>query len=451
MRRDLPRVLVAGTSSGCGKTTAVCALLTLLGRRGLSLSAAKCGPDYIDPMFHETVLGVPSSNLDPFFCDGNLLRATLGRSPGGLAVIEGVMGYYDGTGEDGTENSTFTVARKTNTPVLLVVNGRGAYASLVAGIEGFLNFVPESGIRGVLFSNVTPMTYAGLKKLVEARFGTRIRAVGFIPRLPEDCLLGSRHLGLVTPAETADLTDKLDRIADLCEKTVDLDALLDLAGSAEPLEFDPPAVPRHPPVKIALAKDAAFCFVYPDTLRLLSDMGAEIVPFSPLADEPVPESADGLLLPGGYPELHAERIEENGVFRESVKNAVLSGLPTIAECGGFQVLGEKLAGHRMCGVLPHESEDRGKLVRFGYCTLTAKSDGLLGKAGTTLPAHEFHYYDSTDCGSDLTAEKPNGKRWDCAVHTEGLYAGYPHLYLPACPDAAESFYLRCLEHKEKQK
>ncbi|MBQ3816619.1 MAG: cobyrinic acid a,c-diamide synthase, partial [Clostridia bacterium] len=173
--------------------------------------------------------------------------------------------------------------------------------------------------------------------------------------------------------------------------------------------------------------------------------------FSPLADEPVPEAADGLLLPGGYPELHAERLEESGIFRESVKNAVLSGLPTIAECGGFQVLGEKLAGHRMCGVLPHESEDRGKLVRFGYCTLTAKSDGLLGKAGTTLPAHEFHYYDSTDCGSDFAAEKPNGKRWDCAVHTERLWAGYPHLYLPACPDAAESFYRSCLEHKEKQK
>ncbi|MBR4184799.1 MAG: cobyrinate a,c-diamide synthase [Clostridia bacterium] len=448
MTRALPRVLIAGTSSGCGKTTAVCAILSLLKRRGVAISAAKCGPDYIDPMFHETVLGVPSSNLDPYFCGGNLLRTTLARSTGGLTVIEGVMGYYDGTGPDGTENSTFEVARKTDTPVVLVVNGRGAYASLVAVIEGFLHFVPESGIRGVLFSNVTPMTYAGLKKLVEARFGETVAVLGYLPRLPDDCGLGSRHLGLVTPAEIADLNDKLSKIADLSEKTVDLDALMTLAGSAAPLSCDPPAAKRLPPVRIALAKDAAFCFVYPDTLRLLRDMGAEIVPFSPLLNEPVPPSADGLLLPGGYPELHAEALERNEIFLDSVRRAVSAGLPTIAECGGFQVLGERLAGHRMCGVLPHTSDDTGKLVRFGYCTLTAKTDGLLGKAGTTLPAHEFHYYDSTDCGADFTAVKPNGKRWDCVVQTETLWAGYPHLYLPACPDAAEAFYRKCLAYKE---
>ena len=450
MKRALPRVLIAGTSSGCGKTTAAAAILTLLRRRGVAISAAKCGPDYIDPMFHEAVLGAPSSNLDPFFSDGNLLRSTLARSGGALAVVEGVMGYYDGTGADGCENSTYTVARETGTPALLVVNGRGAYASLLALIEGFLNFVPESGIRGVLFSNVTPMTYAGLKKLVGARFGDRIAAAGYIPRLPEDCLLGSRHLGLVTAAEIPDLSEKLGKIADLCEKTVDLDAVLALAEAAEPLEYEPPSVRHYPPVTLALARDEAFCFVYPDTLRLLSDMGAEIVPFSPLGNEPVPEGADGLLLPGGYPELRAEELEANEVFRESVREAVLSGMPTVAECGGFQVLGEELAGRRMCGVLPHASADAGKLVRFGYCTLTARGDGLLGRAGTALPAHEFHYWDSTDCGADFRAEKPNGKSWDCAVHTETLYAGYPHLYLPACPGAAESFYEKCLAYKENK-
>ena len=450
MIRSLPRVLIAGTASGCGKTTAVTAVLTLLRRRGIAVNAAKCGPDYIDPMFHRAVLGVPSATLDPFFCSGNLLRSQLAENGGSLSVAEGVMGYYDGTGPDGTDNSTFTVARETGTPVILTVNGRGAYASLLALIEGFLRFVPDSGIRGVLFSNVTAMTCAGLKKLVEARFGDRIRAVGYVPRLPEDCLLGSRHLGLVTAAEIPDLREKLEKTADLCEKTVDLDALLALAGSAEPLEYDPPVIRSHPPVTLALAKDEAFCFVYPDTLRLLRNMGAEIVPFSPLENEAVPEGADGLLLPGGYPELYAERLEANEVFRESVRDAVLSGLPTLAECGGFQVLGRTLAGRRMCGVLPHDSADAGKLVRFGYCTLTARSDGLLGPAGTTLPAHEFHYYDSTDCGSDFRAEKPNGRSWDCAVHTDTLYAGYPHLYLPACPDAAESFYKKCLAYKERK-
>ena len=445
-----PRVLFAGTSSGCGKTTAVCAVLKLLTRRGVAVSAAKCGPDYIDPMFHEAVLGIPSSNLDPFFCGGNLLRAGLARSSGDLCVVEGVMGYYDGTGADGMENSTCTAARETGTPVILVVNGRGAYASLLALIEGFLNYVPESGIRGVLFSNVTAMTYAGLKKMVEARFGGRIVPVGYIPRLPETCEFTSRRLGLVTASEIADLGARLGEIADLCEKTVDLDAVLALAESAEPLEFDPPEIRRHPPVTIALAHDEAFCFVYPDTLRLLEDMGAALVRFSPLKNEAVPESADGLLLPGGYPELHTDQLEANEAFRESVRRAVCSGMPTIAECGGFQVLGERLAGRRMCGVLPHDSSDTGRLVRFGYCTLTAQSDGLLGPRGTALPAHEFHYYDSTDCGSDFEAVKPNGKSWACAVHTETLYAGYPHLCLPACPGAAESFYKKCLAYKEKK-
>ncbi|MBR4206056.1 MAG: cobyrinate a,c-diamide synthase [Clostridia bacterium] len=452
MTKALPRVLIAGTSSGCGKTTAVCALLTLMRRRGVRVTAAKCGPDYIDPMFHETALGVPSANLDPFFCDGNLLRALLAEQQGTLSVIEGVMGYYDGTGADGTENSTYTVARETDTPAVLVVNGRGASASLLAVLEGFLNFTPASGIRGVLFSGMTAMTYSLVKRLAKERFGERITLLGFIPRLPEDCVLPSRHLGLVTAGELENLRAILERIADLCERehSVDLDALLALAASAPALEFEPREIPRVDGVRLALARDAAFCFIYPDTLRLFEKMGAEILPFSPLNDEAVPSSADGLLLPGGYPELYAERLEKNETFRLSVKRAVLAGMPTIAECGGFQVLGSSLDGHEMCGLLPHESRNTGKLVRFGYCTLTSGTDGLLGPAGTTLRAHEFHYYDSTDNGRGMTAAKPNGKSWECAVHTETLYAGYPHLFLPSALPSAEAFCRKCLAFKEKR-
>ena len=450
MIRSLPRVLFAGTSSGCGKTTATTAVLTLLKRRGIGVTAAKCGPDYIDPMFHEAVLGVPSFNLDPFFCGGNLLRSLLAENGGSLCAAEGVMGYYDGTGPEG-ENSTFAAARETGCPVVLVVNGRGASLSLLAVLEGFLRFSPDSGIRGVLFTGVTAMTYAQLKKWTEARFGGEIAVVGYIPRLPEDCLLTSRHLGLVTPGEVADLAEKLDKTADLCAETVDLDALLALAESAPALEYDPPRIPRMRPVRIAMAWDGAFCFYYRDTLRLLEKMGAEIVPFSPLADEAVPDDADGLLLGGGYPELHAQTLERNERARESVRRAVSSGMPTIAECGGFQYLGETLAGHRMCGVLPHESENTGRLVRFGYCTLTAASDGLLGPVGTTLPAHEFHYYDSTENGADFRAAKQSGRSWTCAVHTESLYAGYPHLFLPASLGAAEAFYQKCLAYQGEKR
>ena len=449
MIRSLPRVLIAGTSSGCGKTTAVTTILTLLKRRGVGVTAAKCGPDYIDPMFHEAVLGVPSSNLDPFFCGGSLLRSLLADSAGELSVIEGVMGYYDGTGPDG-ENSTFTVARETGTPVILVVNGRGASASLLAVLEGFLRFKPDSGIRGVLFTNITAMTYAQLKAWTEARFGDALTVVGYLPRLSEDCLLGSRHLGLVTPAETADLTDKLEKTADLSENTVDLDALLSVARSAPPLDFDPPAVSRLGTSCLAVARDDAFCFYYRDTLRLFEKLGAELAFFSPLADEPVPDQADGLLLGGGYPEQHAERLEKNETTKESVRRAISSGMPVIAECGGFQYLGETLEGRRMCGALPHESRNTGKLVRFGYITLTAKEGGLLGPAGTCLPAHEFHYFDSTENGSAFTAVKPSGRSWTCGIHTETLYAGYPHLFLPANIGAAEAFCRKCLAYKENK-
>ena len=450
MTRALPRILITGTSSGCGKTTAVCALLGLLKRRGIRVASSKCGPDYIDPMFHETVLGVPSGNLDPFFCDQNLLRYLLAESGGELSVIEGAMGYYDGTGPDGTDNSAWTVARETGTPAVLVVNGKGASASLLAVIEGFLRFKPESGIQGVLFSGVTSMTWANLKKLAAARFGDSLTLLGYIPKLPEDCTLASRHLGLVTAAEIPDLREMLGKIADLCADTIDLDALLRLADEAGPLAYDEPEIPRLSPVKIAVAKDNAFCFYYRDALRLLERMGAELLPFSPLNDEPVPASADGLLLGGGYPELYADRIGANVRFRESVRRAAAEGVPTIAECGGFQVLGQSLEGHPMCGVLTHSSANTGKLVRFGYVTLTAKDGGLLGDAGTALPAHEFHYYDSTDNGASFSAVKPNGRSWTCGVHTETLYAGYPHLFLPASLPAAESFYKACLRHKENR-
>ena len=447
-----PRVVIAGTASGSGKTTAVCTVLTLLKRRGVNVKACKCGPDYIDPTFHAAVLGVESANLDPFFCDNALLRRLLNENAGkDLTVIEGVMGYYDGTGENGTDNSTYTVASETDSPVILMLDGKGAAASLLAQAEGFLRFRSDSRIKGVLFNRITAGTYAYLEKLMRNRFGDAVVPVGYIPAFPAEYAIPSRHLGLVTAGEIEDLQTRINAVADLCGDTVDLDRLFAVARTAGELDVQTPAIPQLDPVKIAAAKDAAFCFYYKDTFRLLENMGAELLPFSPLGNEPVPAGASGLLLGGGYPELYAERLEKNTIAKESIKNAVWSGLPTIAECGGFQYLGKALDGHAMCGVLEHESADTGRLVRFGYVTLTAKEDGLLGPAGTQLPGHEFHYWDSTFNGASFTAEKPNGKRWDCAIHTPTLYAGYPHLFLPANPEAAEAFYRKCLAYKENHK
>ena len=447
-----PRVIFAGTSSGSGKTAAVCAVLSLLKRKGMSLRSCKCGPDYIDPMFHRAVLGIGSSNLDPFFCDTDPLRYLVTDCPEDmLTVIEGVMGYYDGTGPDGTDNSTYTVASRTGSPVILVVNARGAAVSLVAAIEGFLRYRSDSRIRGVLFSRMSAMNYKNVSALLKGRLGDEVIPVGYIPELPEECLIPSRHLGLITANEIEDLSSRLEKTADICAETIDTDAILRIAAEAEDPEYTVPDIPALEPVNIAVARDDAFCFYYDDTIRLLEKMGASLKYFSPLADEPVPAGADGLILGGGYPELHAEELEKNSTSRDSVSRVIKAGMPTIAECGGFQYLGTELAGKKMCGILPHCSSNTGKLVRFGYLTMTSRSGGLLGPEGTELRAHEFHYWDSTENGEAFHAVKPNGRNWDCCVMTDTLYAGYPHLYLLSSIPAAEAFYRKCLGFKEAMK
>lgn len=448
----IPRIMIAGVSSGSGKTTAVCTVLSLLKRENIAVKACKCGPDYIDPMFHKTVTGVPCANLDPFFCGEDLLGYLLCKNAGeSITVIEGVMGYYDGTGKTGSENSTYTVAKRTGTPVVLVVDAKGASASLLATVEGFLNYAPDSGIKGVLFNRISKMNYENVTRLMKDRFKDTVIPVGYIPELPEPCRIPSRHLGLVTAAEIGDLTERINKTAELCRETVDIKAMLSLADRASELMFTAPPIKRYGRIRLAVAYDRAFCFYYDDTLKAFEEAGAEIRYFSPLSNEPVPKDCDGLIIGGGYPELYANELEANAISKQSVSAAISSGMPTVAECGGFQYLGKELDGREMCGVLSHSSSDAGHLVRFGYVTLRSKKDGLFGKAGTELRAHEFHYWDSTDKGNGFTARKPNGREWECAVYTDTLYAGYPHLFLPSNPEAFENFCKKCLAYKENKK
>lgn len=459
MTKQIPRVLVAGSSSGCGKTTITCGILAALQEKGLSLSALKCGPDYIDPAFHRAVLGVPGGNLDPFFCGEGLLRCLLAQNAphGELVVMEGVMGYYDGifspeASDPGLCCSSYQVAAATGTPVVLVVDGKGASTSILAVIQGFLDFVPDAGIRGIILNRVTAHTYENLRKLAAERFGERAVMLGYLPRLPEECILGSRHLGLVTAEEVRGLRGKLQKIAGLLRETVDLDALVQLAGDAPPLAYEPQRAVKAESFTLAVARDKAFCFYYPDNFRLLEEMGARLRFFSPLADEPVPADADGLYLGGGYPELHLDALSGNRRSLGSIREAVEGGMPTIAECGGFMVLGRSMAGTPMCGVLPGESFDQKKLCRFGYLTLTSRKEGLFGPAGTQIKGHEFHYWDCTQNGADFSARKAGGAEYLCGVSTGTLYAGYPHLYLASCPEAAAAFCQKCAQYKrEKQK
>ena len=449
-----PRILIGAPASGGGKTTFTCGLLQALVHRGLQPAACKCGPDYIDPMFHSEVIGAYSRNLDLFFSEEEQVRQLVADSAAhsGVVVIEGVMGYYDGIAVS-DQASAWDVARATETPAVLVIDGRGRARSIAAEVAGFARFRADSRVAGVVLNRVSDMLYPRLKELVENETGVRV--YGYLPKL-DDCNLESRHLGLVTASEVADLRAKLDKLAAVMEKTVDIDGLLELADSAPDLgdgnwQGVPAGKPATPP-RIAVAHDDAFCFYYADALRLLEHLGAELVEFSPLADERLPQGVAGLYLGGGYPELHALELNANASMRASIARLIRAGLPTIAECGGFMYLHDILEDDKgntypQVGVVNGASFKTNKLGRFGYITMTASQGGMLAEEGDQLRAHEFHYWDSENPGVAFSAAKPQSTRtWKCGMSTPTMYAGYPHLYLPGNPKAAERFVEACIAY-----
>lgn len=443
MLREMPRLIVAGTHSGCGKTTLTLALLEAL-RHDMSLTALKCGPDFIDPLFHQQISGVAARQLDAFFCPGEALTAQLLRGAGrDLTVIEGVMGYYDGIGLT-SEASTWQIACQTDSPVVLTVSGRGMGLSLAALLQGFASFRQPSQIRAVVFNQVSPRAYDNLAAIARQ---VGLEPLGYLPPLPE-LALQSRYLGLVTPDEVVDLRSRLIALGVQAKQSLDLAGLVRLARSAPPVEAraaDRRTSVLRAPVRLAVARDEAFCFLYADSLELLRELGAELVFFSPLRD-PLPQHCGGLLLCGGYPELHAEVLSANRTLRGQIAAALAAGMPTIAECGGFLYLHERLAGRDMVGFMPGEPHAGDRLGHFGYITLEARRDGLLGPAGSQIRAHEYHYWRAPDEGDGFVAHKAGrADTWPCLHSSATLLAGFPHLYLPACPEAAANF-LRKAEH-----
>ena len=431
------RLLIAGTNSGCGKTTVTCALLAAFKARGQSLTAFKCGPDYIDPMFHRAVSGIEAFNIDPFFLDGNSLRAHLAANAGELSVIEGAMGYYDGIAAT-DEASAYTVARETKTPVVLVVSARGVGHSLAALLEGFAHHRPDSHIGGVIFNDASPSRYQDLERIAGA---AGLRAYGFLPR-NEEWELPGRHLGLMTADEISDLQARLTKLRQQAELSLDISGLFALASTAEELHTAPMPKRNHTSgVRLAVARDEAFCFMYEENLQLLKTLGCEPLFFSPIRDRAMPENISGLYLCGGYPELHTVALSKNTSMLKSVQAAVTRGLPTIAECGGFMYLHEAIDGSApMCAVIRGTAFETERLQRFGYYTLVAGRDNMLCKAGESIRAHEFHYWDSSSPGETFTAQKAGRDTEHRCIHaTESLYAGFPHMYFPANPAFAESF------------
>jgi cobyrinic acid a,c-diamide synthase len=436
--------MIAAPSSGAGKTTVTLALLSALKRRGLSPVSFKCGPDYIDPMFHRAVLGVPSGNLDLFFTPPETVRGLLAEhaAGAGVAVVEGVMGYYDGSGMT-VKDSSYELAAVTETPVVLVVSTYGAALSLAAVIKGFRDFRPDSRIAGVVLNGCSKPLFELLKTALEGETGVRL--LGYLPRLPE-CAIASRHLGLVTAGEIADIQQKIDCLGLQAEQSIDIDTLLDLASSASAVSESLPDILPTVTTKpiIAVARDEAFCFYYADNLNLLERFGAVLTPFSPLRDEALPPGAAAVYLGGGYPELYARALSRNVRMLGSIKTAMDGGMPALAECGGYLYLLESLeddggASCPMAGALPGRGFKTNTLQRFGYVTLTANTDNVLCPAGASVPGHEFHYWDATENGGDVTAERPNGERWPCIKATGTLFAGFPHLYFYGNPSFAENF------------
>lgn len=458
--------MIAAPKSGSGKTMITCALLQLSKDSGKNVSSYKCGPDYIDPMFHKKVLGVPSKNLDTFFTNEKTTAQLFldKRADGDFAVLEGVMGLYDGLGGIYEQGSSYHLAKVTQTPIILVVDAKGMGKSVLALIAGFLQYDTQHLIKGVLLNRMSKGYYDIIKPLIEKELSVKV--VGYFPE-QKDIRLESRHLGLVMPDELADIKEQLDELAGRLKKTIDLDMLLDIAAEAEEITKTTNTEQmqiqnQNNTVNIAVAMDEAFCFYYEDNLRLLEKCGAKLQYFSPLHDTKLPDNCDAMLLGGGYPELYAKELSENLSMRNSIKTAFKTGLPTVAECGGFMYLHTYI--HNICeedadaqnyvfgmtGALDSECHFKGKLVRFGYIELAEKHSNFL-PPNEKIRAHEFHYYDSTDNGADCIATKPaTGRRYDCVISHDNYWLGFPHLYYPSNPHFAESLVRKAYEYRRNK-
>lgn len=453
MQAELPRLLIGGVGSGCGKTTVTSAILQAYCNRNFIPAAFKCGPDYIDPMFHAEIIGAPSRNLDLFMCDESAVRSLLAQNSESapIAVIEGVMGYYDGVGGSSDWSSAADLSNKTATPSIIVTSVKGKSLSLAAELKGFLEF-RENTISGVILNDVPKAMFPFYRDIVEQNTGLHV--YGYLPT-DEKAVIGSRHLGLITAAEITDLKERLHRLAELAESCIDLDGLIKLAHAAPPLRYEPLFYNRicSGPVRIAIARDKAFCFYYPDSLDLLEELGAELVPFSPLEDAALPEGISGLYLGGGYPELYAATLSSNRTLRQALRRSIANGLPTLAECGGFMYLHDEIVDSAgtsfpMVGIIRGNARMQKQLGNFGYITLTAQRDTLLCKAGDQIRAHEFHYASSDDQGNAFLAQKPlRNKEWLCIHATDAILAGYPHFHFYANPEFAVSFVRRCADYQ----
>jgi cobyrinic acid a,c-diamide synthase len=437
-----PRVVIAATRSGDGKTTVATGIMAALRARGLRVSPNKVGPDYIDPTYHAAACGVPGRNLDPWLVGDELVAPLLRHGADGadVAVIEGVMGLFDGAAGRGDLASTAQVARLLGAPVVLVVDAAGTSRSVAAVVHGFASWDRRVQLAGVVLNRVASERHETM--LREALAPTGIPVLGALPR--EATLhTPSRHLGLVpAPERSGSVAAWLPALRELVARGIDLDRLLAVARTAPALAAAPwsPATRPPPPhgdtpVRVAMAAGRAFTFGYAEHDELLAAAGAEVAPFDPLTAEQLPDGTDALVVGGGFPQVYLDQLAGNTALRHQVRERAAAGMPVVAECAGLLWLGETLDRRDQCRVLPAQARMTGRL-HLGYRDATALHDTPLAAAGTRVRAHEFHRTVSDPpCGDRPAWELADGTRHGWASPT--LLASYLHLHWAGVRGAAD--------------
>lgn len=454
--------VVAAIQSGGGKTTVTMGLMAAFRKLNEVVQPFKVGPDYIDPMYHTAATGRKSRNLDSFMMTKETLSYLFAKNAADadLAIVEGVMGMYDGISADSIEGSSAHIAQILDIPVILIVNGHGMSLSVAALIKGFQDFSPRTKIAGVILNHVKNESgYLYLKDIIENHCGLPV--FGYLPDNP-DFALSSRHLGLYCSGEIDDLKEKLELIADALIEHVDL-AALKSAAAYTAKETARPSLPRPLPVKVRIgyAYDAAFNFYYQDNLDLLQELGAQLIPVSPLKDETLPE-LDALILGGGYPELYLNELSANVTFLASLKQRLNDGMPCYAECGGFIYLGRSMTmngeTYSLSGFFPFDFAMTDRLQHFGYMQAEVAPHTIFsGEEAETLRGHEFHFtkrVDEVDYPMVYEVSKKRKNkilRWREGFQKNHVLGGYPHFHFYSNPACAAQFLENALKEQKRRK
>ncbi len=443
VRASIPRVVVAGTHSGVGKTTVASGLMAALSKRGLRVAPFKVGPDFIDPSYHALATGRPGRNLDAYLSGPDLIAPLFAHGSGeaDVAVVEGVMGLFDGKSGGGEYASTAHVAKLIKAPVVLVVDASAMARSAAAIVHGYATFDPDVRVAGVILNRVGSPTHERMLRDAIEPLGVPVFGV-----LRRDAAINTpdRHLGLVPAAERKkEARAALHAAGEVVARSCDLDTILRLASSTGPIYAEPwsPESPEPgPPVRVAVAAGPSFSFLYQENLELLRGAGAEISFFDPTSNEDLPEGTDALYLGGGFPETYADALAANEPLKERVRRFAAEKKPVVAECGGLLYLARELDGRPMCGVIDARARMAGRLT-LGYREARALSGSPLGERGTPVRAHEFHY-SVVEPGA---GEPPASPAWEIAGRGPegfvggGVHASYLHLHWASTPGIPRRF------------